>query len=419
MSRGTDPHIPLVARLAAAGAGGRSAALWRCAPGAPPRVVAARTPDGREAGVDDRGARLADAAVCAGAPVRAAGGDGHNLAVPVHADGGPWGALVVTGVPEPGVAGGERHTGEAARLLGRLLRDDAVIRRLGSRVGEHAAFTRVARRVAAAAPPGEVLALVAEEVASLLGLEVGTVARYDRDRVHLMAGWTLPGSGLRAGTELGSVPLGMDGLLGAIHRTGGPARVDDYAGLSGEISRIVQPFAIRSSVGAPVRLDGRVWGAVVALSSRAHAIPEDAEERLVRFAELVDLSVRNAAHLAELESRAATDPLTGLANKRSFDERLRSEWERAMRHGRPLALAMLDLDHFKTVNDRHGTTRATWCSWRSRAGWRGRPGTETCSPGWGARSSRGSSRRRTPRTRGRRPSGRVTRWPARPSPSAA
>jgi diguanylate cyclase (GGDEF)-like protein len=92
----------------------------------------------------------------------------------------------------------------------------------------------------------------------------------------------------------------------------------------------------------------------VALSSRPRAVPEDAEERLVRFAELVDLSVRNAAHLAELESRAATDPLTGLANKRSFDDRLRREFERSRRHGRALALAMLDIDHFKAVNDRHG-----------------------------------------------------------------
>jgi diguanylate cyclase (GGDEF)-like protein len=146
----------------------------------------------------------------------------------------------------------------------------------------------------------------------------------------------------------------MDGLLGAIHRTGGPARIEDYAELSGEVSRIVQPFSIRSSVGAPVRFEGRVWGAVVALSPRPHAIPADAEERLVRFAELVDLAVHNASRLAELESRAASDALTGLANKRSFDEGLANEFERARRHQRSVALAMLDLDRFKAVNDRHG-----------------------------------------------------------------
>ena len=234
------------------------------------------------------------------------------------------------------------------------LAGEAVIRRLSRRVDEHAAFARVARRVAAAAPPGEVLALIAEEVATLLDLEVGTVARYDGDVVHLMAGWTRPGSGLHAGEQIGSVPLGVDGLLARLHRTAAAARVEDYADLGGDVSRIVRPFAIRSSVGAPVLLDGRVWGAVVALSPRRAAIPDDAEERLVRFAELVDLSVRNAAHLAELEDRAASDPLTGLANRGAFDARLHDEFERSKRHGRPLALAVLDLDHFTAVNDRHG-----------------------------------------------------------------
>ncbi|MGE0028582.1 MAG: diguanylate cyclase [Thermoleophilia bacterium] len=350
-----DAMLSVTAALAAAAAGARAAGLFRLAGDGPPALLAARGPDGdTAAGALTAATGIAGRAGRERALVRAARGTVVDVAAPVDGDTGPWGVLVVVGVPAADAARGERRAAEAARIASRLVADDATIRGLGSRVDEHAAFARVARRVAASAPPGDVLALVAEEVATLLGLEVGCVARFDRDRVQLMAGWTRPGSGLRSGAEVGSVPLGMDGVLGAIRRTGGPARVDDYAGLGGEVSQIVRPFAIRSSVGAPVHLDGAVWGAVVALSSRPRAIPGDAEERLVRFAELVDLAVRNASHLAELESRAASDPLTGLGNKRAFDERLRSEFERARRHGRNVALAMLDLDHFKTVNDRHG-----------------------------------------------------------------
>ena len=58
--------------------------------------------------------------------------------------------------------------------------------------------------------------------------------------------------------------------------------------------------------------------------------------------------------LAAAEERAAIDPLTGLANHRTFHERLRTELERARRHGRGLALVLMDLDHFKQVNDTHG-----------------------------------------------------------------
>ncbi len=56
----------------------------------------------------------------------------------------------------------------------------------------------------------------------------------------------------------------------------------------------------------------------------------------------------------QLREVAATDGLTGLANRRSFDEALQREWARAQRSGRPLALLMLDVDHFKAYNDHYG-----------------------------------------------------------------
>jgi len=57
---------------------------------------------------------------------------------------------------------------------------------------------------------------------------------------------------------------------------------------------------------------------------------------------------------AELRRLAAEDPLTGLANRGAFSEALGREVARARRHGGPLSLAVLDVDHFKAVNDRYG-----------------------------------------------------------------
>ncbi|QLG95131.1 GGDEF domain-containing protein [Pseudomonas yamanorum] len=61
-------------------------------------------------------------------------------------------------------------------------------------------------------------------------------------------------------------------------------------------------------------------------------------------------------HRAEqvLSDLAATDALTGVANRRTLDERLRLEWDRAQRSSEPLTLLMIDVDHFKAFNDRHG-----------------------------------------------------------------
>jgi diguanylate cyclase (GGDEF)-like protein/PAS domain S-box-containing protein len=60
------------------------------------------------------------------------------------------------------------------------------------------------------------------------------------------------------------------------------------------------------------------------------------------------------AALAELAELAATDALTGVANRRSFDAAFDQEWRRAMRSAEPTSLLLIDADHFKTYNDRYG-----------------------------------------------------------------
>ena len=65
---------------------------------------------------------------------------------------------------------------------------------------------------------------------------------------------------------------------------------------------------------------------------------------------LSDLATKNEI----LEKLALTDALTGLANRRAFQEALEAEVARVDRHGRPASLLFLDLDHFKAVNDTHG-----------------------------------------------------------------
>jgi diguanylate cyclase (GGDEF)-like protein len=72
----------------------------------------------------------------------------------------------------------------------------------------------------------------------------------------------------------------------------------------------------------------------------------------------VDLAL--SKHAAERAARekmstlALTDPLTGLANRRHFDQTLASEWDRAAREKHPLAVIIADIDHFKAFNDSRG-----------------------------------------------------------------
>jgi diguanylate cyclase (GGDEF)-like protein len=66
-------------------------------------------------------------------------------------------------------------------------------------------------------------------------------------------------------------------------------------------------------------------------------------------------------HADRLRELALTDTLTGVANRRSFDERLRSEWRRCQRSRSPIALVMIDVDHFKLYNDTYGHQAGDQC----------------------------------------------------------
>jgi len=66
-------------------------------------------------------------------------------------------------------------------------------------------------------------------------------------------------------------------------------------------------------------------------------------------------------HADRLRELALTDTLTGVANRRSFDDRLKSEWRRCQRNRSPIALIMIDIDHFKQYNDTYGHPAGDRC----------------------------------------------------------
>ncbi len=76
---------------------------------------------------------------------------------------------------------------------------------------------------------------------------------------------------------------------------------------------------------------------------------------LVRREKMLEISNQ------QLVQQSATDGLTGLANRRRFDEALATEWLRAARSGAPLSLLMVDIDHFKNYNDRYGHPAGDQC----------------------------------------------------------
>ena len=211
------------------------------------------------------------------------------------------------------------------------------------------ALRLVATAVAAERPPAEVFAVVAREAAGLADADSAGVVRFDGPMVGTVVGQHGVGTAVPW-----SFPLSGSNTAAVVARTGAPSRVDDLSELDEPTARHLAEGGQRCGVGVPVRVGAILWGAIVAGSATPRGLRPDATERLTRFAELVTLAIGNTEAREQLRSLAQADPLTDLPNHRVFHERLRAEVGRAQRHGAPLALVVLDVDHFKQVNDERG-----------------------------------------------------------------
>lgn len=135
-----------------------------------------------------------------------------------------------------------------------------------------------------------------------------------------------------------------------------------FAGLchDGEAARFQAAFDA-TLAGA----DGRVSVSITTGDGELHRITATLRLVLVLQEPSVIAVVRDdtEGYLAhkQLESLAATDPLTGLANRRRFTDALDKEWQRAARDGRPLSLLFVDADRFKAFNDTHGHQAGDRC----------------------------------------------------------
>jgi diguanylate cyclase (GGDEF)-like protein len=135
---------------------------------------------------------------------------------------------------------------------------------------------------------------------------------------------------------------------GQTHRPGG-GTIDvpcDHLGGASAAGTICMPLAAQGeSIG------------LLYLEQPAEIAPDDlsrTEKYLEMLGENIGLALANLRLRDALRDMAMADALTGLANRRQFDIALAAQVEEAQRHDRPLACLMVDIDHFKQFNDRHG-----------------------------------------------------------------
>src|SRR5262245_11965797 len=111
---------------------------------------------------------------------------------------------------------------------------------------------------------------------------------------------------------------------------------------------------LRSMICVPLKHQGEAVGVLKVYSPEPHHFGESDVETLNLLSEAISAHLAHASLFEGAEREGRTDALTGLFNRRAYEERRVVEAARSARHGRPLALCLLDLDGFKSVNDHYG-----------------------------------------------------------------
>lgn len=166
------------------------------------------------------------------------------------------------------------------------------------------------------------------------------IVQHATDNLGVSPGFEVAGASLVAAAAQGGLPLVIEHASGV--RRGqlfGPG--ERFAG-AGSIA--VVPFG---------RNDALI-GCLVICAPEEGTITDDEARNIGLLGAIAATALEIVWEIEEVNRRAETDPLTGLANRRRFDESLQRELSHSDRFGHPVSLVLVDLDHFKCVNDSHG-----------------------------------------------------------------
>jgi GAF domain-containing protein len=242
-----------------------------------------------------RPARFEDYAGVPGAVAAEAREAGLNrtVAAPIIVDGRVWGLVTTTSPDAPFPDHIEQGLAAFTDLVATAIANCEAREDLTRLAEEQAALRRVAVFVAEGAPPPRVFEAVIAEVGRLIPADAAALSRYEADdALRIVGGWSRTDGYVPVGARH---PLGQGTLGRLVSDARRPARVESYSTSSGSLARAVrEELGWTSSVGAPIVVEGRLWGVIAMASTTDEPLPPGAEARLAQFTELLATAVANA-----------------------------------------------------------------------------------------------------------------------------
>jgi PAS domain S-box-containing protein len=169
---------------------------------------------------------------------------------------------------------------------------------------EQAALRRVATLVAQGRAPTAVFDAVAAEMERLLEADGVVLGRYEPDdEITVVAARGVVGRQLSVGLR---VSHAGNNVSTRVRRTGRPARAETASSTGADITRVLKELGVRAAVGAPIMVDGRVWGVVMgSWAGEGKSPSSETEGRMAEFAQLLDTAIANADSRDQLNASRA------------------------------------------------------------------------------------------------------------------
>jgi len=195
---------------------------------------------------------------------------------------------------------------------------------------EQASLRRVATLVARGVPAAELFDAVVAEVHRQLDADATWLLRYEPDGTAIVVGSR---SDRAVGIQTGERYALEEGTISAeVLRTGRPARVDSYEHVSGRIAEQQREAGFRRAVGAPIVVEGRLWGVMVASWKQDTEVSPEIEQRVTQFTELIATAIANAQSRANLAASRARVVATADETRRRIENDLHDGAQQRLVH---------------------------------------------------------------------------------------
>ena len=250
--------------------------------------------------------------------------------------------------------GAVRDREERLAQVERLRRDLEETRsNLESNVRYLRTMAEVSTAIAGTLDPEELYRILPERVMAKLGLNDFCIMLYSRETKRLVA------KSVSAG-DVGKTPeftlAPGEGVAGKVFVSGEPAWIPDVGSSPDFLHYGGRRTDVRSFMCVPLVSKGKSIGVLMLNHPEPNAFEPGLLPTMRVLASYLAIAIDNAGMFGMVKSLAEKDSLTLLYNHGAFHEKLAIELERANRYVRPMSVIMLDLDHFKEINDRYGHT---------------------------------------------------------------